>query len=170
LTLKDNHRAKKKEFALLFKIRPSLCATTVDKGHGRVEERTLKVMPVPEHLKEWPGVRHMCQITRNRWKKGKETTEIVYAITSLTGLSASADNLLKLNRAHWGIENQLHRVRDATFNEDRATLRKGSSPQLMASLRNTAIQLIKRANLMPAYALHLGSRFPRRILKLIMEN
>ena len=57
-----------------------------------------------------------------------------------------------------------------TFNEDRSTLRKGSSPQLMASLRNTAIQVIKRANLTPDYALHLGLRFPKRILKLIVEN
>jgi predicted transposase YbfD/YdcC len=169
-TLKDNDRAKKKEFALQFKIKPSLSSTTVDKGHGRVEERTLKVMPVPDYLKDWPGVQHMCQITRKRWKKGKETCETVYAITSLTGLRASAENLLRLNRAHWAIENQLHRVRDTTFNEDRATLRKGSSPQLMACLRNTAIQIIKRANLAPAYALHLGSRFPKRMLKLIIEN
>jgi predicted transposase YbfD/YdcC len=168
--LKDNHRAKKREFALQFKIKPSTSLTTIDKGHGRVEERTLKVMPVPKHLKEWPGINHICQITRSRWIKGKETCETVYAITSLTGQRASAENLLNLNRNHWAIENQLHRVRDMTFNEDRSTLRKGSSPQLMASLRNTAIQVIKRANLTPAYALHLGSRFPKQILNLIMEN
>ena len=168
--MKDNHRAKKREFALQFKIKPSTSLTTIDKGHGRVEERTLKVMPVPKHLKEWPGINHICQVTRSRWKKGKETCETVYAITSLTGQRASAENLLAFNRNHWAIENQLHRVRDMTFNEDRSTLRKGSSPQLMASLRNTAIQVIKRANLTPAYALHLGSRFPKRILKLFMEN
>jgi len=56
------------------------------------------------------------------------------------------------------------------FNEDRLTLRKGSSPQLMASLRNTTIQIIKKANLTPSYALYLGSRFPKQILRLIMEN
>lgn len=168
--MKDNHRAKRREFALQFRIKPSASLTTIDKGHGRVEERTLKVMPVPKHLKEWPGINHICQVTRNRWEKGKETIETVYAITSLTGERASAENLLLLNRNHWAIENQLHRVRDMTFNEDRSTLRKGSSPQFMASLRNTAIQVIKRANLTPAYTLHLGSRFPKQILKLIMEN
>ena len=144
--------------------------TAVDKGHGRVEERTLKVMPAPKHLREWPGISHICEITRKRWEKGKQTCETVYAITSLTGQRASAENLLALNRNHWAIENQLHRIRDMTFNEDRSTLRKGSSPQLMASLRNAAVQVIKRANLTPAYALHLGSRFPKQILKLIMEN
>ena len=130
-----------------FKIKPSTSLTSIDKGHGRVEERTLKVMPVPKHLKEWPGINHICQVTRSRWKKGKETRETVYAITSLTEQSASAKNLLILNRNHWAIENQLHQVRDVTFNEDRSTLRKGSLPQLMASLRNTAIQVIKRVNL-----------------------
>ena len=109
-------------------------------------------------------------MTRSRWKKGKETCETVYAITSLSGQSASAKNLLLLNRNHWAIENKLHHVRDTTFNEDGCTLRKGSSPQLMASLRNMAIQLIKRLNLRPAYVLHLGSRFPKKILKIIMEN
>lgn len=169
-TLKDNHRAKKREFALQFKIKPCESFTAIDKGHGRVEERTLKVMPVPKHLKEWPGISHICQITRNRWEKGKETCETVYAITSLTGQKACAENLLSLNRNHWAIENQLHRVRDITFNEDRSTLRKGSSPQLMAALRNTAIQIIKRANLTPAYAVHIGSRFPKKIIKLMREN
>jgi hypothetical protein len=43
-----------------------------------------------------------------------------------TSNRASAENLLILNRNHWAIENQLHRVRDMTFNEDRSTLRKGS--------------------------------------------
>ena len=153
-----------------FKIKPSFSFTSIDKGHGRIETRTLKVMPVPRHLKEWPGINHICQITRTRWKKGKETCETVYAITSLTEERASAKNLLLLNRNHWAIENKLHHVKDTTFNEDRCTIRKGSSPQFMASLRNTAIQVIKRVNLTPAYVLHLGSRFPKKILKIIMEN
>lgn len=127
-------------------------------------------MSVPRHLREWPGITHICEIKRTRWQKGRETSETVYGITSLTGEKASCESLLDLNRNHWSIENRLHRTRDTIFDEDRSTLRKGSSPQFMASLRNMAIQLIKRANLTPTFAVHLGSRFPKRILKVIMEN
>ncbi|MBL8675879.1 MAG: hypothetical protein JNJ47_00385 [Alphaproteobacteria bacterium] len=44
-------------------------------------------------------------------KKEKITCETVYAITSLTGQRASAENLLILNRNHWSIESapQLHK-------------------------------------------------------------
>jgi hypothetical protein len=42
-------------------------------------------------------------------------------------------------RDHWSIENAVHWVRDVTFDEDRSTVRTGTAPQVMASLRNTAL-------------------------------
>ncbi|MGL4743196.1 MAG: hypothetical protein ACRCXL_02220 [Dermatophilaceae bacterium] len=39
--------------------------------------------------------------------------------------------------------NSLHWVRDVTFDEDRHQLRVGSGPQLMATLRNTVISLLR---------------------------
>jgi hypothetical protein len=50
---------------------------------------------------------------------------------------------LEINRDHWSIENQSHGVRDVTFDEDRSQVRKGSLPQVMAALRNTAIGLMR---------------------------
>ena len=44
-------------------------------------------------------------------------------------------------RDHWSIENGVHWVRDVTFDEDRSTVRTGTAPQVMASLRNTALNL-----------------------------
>ena len=44
-------------------------------------------------------------------------------------------------RQHWGIENSVHWVRDVTFDEDRSTARTGAGPQVLASLRNTAMNL-----------------------------
>ena len=48
-------------------------------------------------------------------------------------------------QGHWGIENALHWVRDVVFDEDRHQLRTGNGPQVMATLRNTAISLLRLA-------------------------
>ncbi len=44
---------------------------------------------------------------------------------------------------HWGIENRLHWVRDVTYDEDRSQTRTGANPHVLASLRNTAISLLR---------------------------
>src|ERR1035437_6709983 len=89
-------------------------ATTYDKGHGRIEVRTLETLTqIPPWL-SWPGVEQVCRITRQRTLKGVTSVEVVLAITSLTRLRADAKRLLKLTRQHWSIENRLHYVRDVS--------------------------------------------------------
>ena len=66
-------------------------------------------------------------------------------MTSLRPAQASAARLLALVRAHWTIENRLHWVRDVTFDEDRSQVRRGAGPQVMATLRNLAISLLRLA-------------------------
>lgn len=58
---------------------------------------------------------------------------------------ATPAQLLQLNRGHWGIKNGLHWVRDMTFDEDRCRVRKGTAAQVMASLRNLVIALLRLA-------------------------
>ena len=41
--------------------------------------------------------------------------------------------------------NREHHVRDVTFDEDRSQVRTGSSPQIMATMRNIAISLLHLA-------------------------
>src|SRR2546421_655336 len=48
-------------------------------------------------------------------------------------------------RGHWQIENTLHWVRDVTFGEDHSAVRTGAGPQVMAALRNTAINVSRLA-------------------------
>jgi predicted transposase YbfD/YdcC len=78
-----------------------------------------------------------------RIKANKTTGETVCGITSLPPGKADPCRLLKLNRGHWSIENRLHWVRDVTFDEDRSQIRKGSSPRIMASIRNFVIGLFR---------------------------
>jgi len=46
-------------------------------------------------------------------------------------------------KGHWGIENQLHWVRDVPYDEDRSQVRTGHAPRIMATFRNTAISLLR---------------------------
>ena len=76
-------------------------------------------------------------------KSGKQRHEVVFAITSLTQAQASPERLLDLNRGHWSIENALHYVRDTTFDEDRSQIRTKTAPQVMATLKNLAISILR---------------------------
>ena len=92
-----------------------------------------------------PSVAVTAVVERRREIARKASTEIVYLITSLPPEAASPQRLLRLARDHWGIENRLHYVRDVAFAEDRCRVRAGARP--LASLRNFAITLIRRAGL-----------------------
>ena len=75
----------------------------------------------------------------------KYRNEIVQGLSSLPAERATRARLLALSRGHWTVENRLHWVRDVTFNEDRSRVRKGAGAQVMASMRNLAISLLRMA-------------------------
>lgn len=64
-------------------------------------------------------------------------------MTSLSPEKASPEALLALNRDGWSIENKSHYVRDVTYDEDRSQVRTRNAPRVMASVRNTAIGLLR---------------------------
>jgi len=71
--------------------------------------------------------------------------ETVFGITSLTVDKANSEKVLSYVRGQWSIENRSHYVRDMAFDEDRAQIRKGKGPQMMACLRNFAVSLLRLA-------------------------
>lgn len=122
--------------------------STEDRGHGRIERRTLTVMSLSEEDNlDWPGARQIGSITRVRINLrtgeilSRETTCFV---TSLSSEQASPQNLLAIVRGHWTIENRVHYVRDVTLAEDASPIRKGNSPQVMTTLRNLVLTLLRR--------------------------
>ena len=117
-------------------------ARTVEKGHGRIEQRELAVTSELASYIEWPGATQVCRIRRTREVAGKISHETVYAVTSLTRQRASANRLLDINRSHWAIENKLHWRRDTAFAEDASRIRSDRAPQALASLRNTVLRLL----------------------------
>jgi predicted transposase YbfD/YdcC len=67
----------------------------------------------------------------------------LFGLTSLTVQKANPEQVLSHVRRQWSIENRSHYVRDMAFDEDRAQIRKGKGPQMMACLRNFAISLLR---------------------------
>ena len=65
-------------------------------------------------------------------------------MTSLSAKEVSPAELLRFRRGHWGVENRLFCVRDVSFHEDQCRIRKGSGPQALAALRNTATTALRR--------------------------
>jgi predicted transposase YbfD/YdcC len=120
---------------------------TIEIGHGGVEVRRLRASSALSGSDLWPGLEQVFEIRRVVIKKnrGDESQEVVYGITSLSGGRASAEELLKIARGHWAIENKSHWVRDVTFDEDRSQVRSGNIPQVMAAMRNTVIGLMRKA-------------------------
>lgn len=122
---------------------------TEDRGHGRIEHRTLTVLVLPdgEDL-GWPGARQIGSIKRVRINQrtgeilSEETT---WLVTSLSPEQASPQKLMAIIRGHWTIENRVHYVRDVTLGEDASQIRQGNSPQVMAAFRNLILTLLRRA-------------------------
>lgn len=122
---------------------PEREASETNKGHGRLEKRTLRTTSMLTKHQDWAGLKQGFELTRERTIKGKKTVETVRGITSLSAERANAGRLAKLTRGHWGIENGLHYRRDVTMGEDASRVRKEAAPQVMAALRNSIIHLLE---------------------------
>ena len=91
----------------------------------------------------WPGLAQVCRLTRTTKRDGKTTTEVQYAITSVSRERGSARQLCQWLRDHWQIENRLHWVRDVAYLEDRCRIQSGHGPHNLACFRNAAISLLR---------------------------
>lgn len=120
-------------------------ATTLDKGHGRIEVRHLVASTALNDYLDWPGLAQVVMVERTWWERGKRQAAVRYGITSLPANVADARRLLALVRGHWQIENGLHYVEDVTLGEDRSLIRKGNGPSNMAILRDTVVSLLHQA-------------------------
>jgi predicted transposase YbfD/YdcC len=147
LTVKGNQPYPHKQLAgLPWKAIPDATRDD-DRGHGRREIRTLKILTVSTGI-DFPHAAQAIQIRRRRRRLDEPkrfTTETVYAITNLQVHQAKPHQLAGWIRGHWSIENKIHWVRDVTYDEDRSQIRTGTGQQVMAALRNAAIGALRLA-------------------------
>jgi predicted transposase YbfD/YdcC len=154
LILKGNQPlARQAARLLLTGTDAEFAATTAvddDRGHGRIERRTLRTALTDSTL--FPGARQVFRLRRDTAGLNGVWTdkEIVFGITSLPTDLAGPEHLNFHERQHWCVENRLHWVRDVTFREDSSQLKTGTAPRALASFRNLGINTFRldcRANI-----------------------
>lgn len=127
-----------------------LTAQKVNKGHGRIELRTITTSEMLNTYAAWPGLAQVYRLERQfQWRRNGRTyrssCEVEFGITSLTRQEASPEQLLHIRRAHWGIETGLHYRRDVTLKEDATRMTVGNTGKVMASINNLILALIRQA-------------------------
>jgi predicted transposase YbfD/YdcC len=155
LAVKANQPTLRAEIEAFFKEAPPGDLDTVtdlDKGHGRLEERTVTVARDVDWLRSdrrFPGELRLPRVAaivkiaaRTELKEhGRFDTRYYISSAPLTAQAAA-----RAVRAHWGIENRLHWVLDVVFAEDQSRLRTGHGAKNMAVVRHFAINLVRSAN------------------------
>ena len=123
--------------------------TDVDKGHGRIEQRTVTVAHEVDWLdgdRRFPGevrlpdVATIVRVTARAELSDRSRFETRYYVSSAT---LSAVGAAEAVRSHWAIENSLHWVLDVTFGDDQSRLRTGHGAKNMAVIRHFAINLVR---------------------------
>jgi predicted transposase YbfD/YdcC len=122
-----------------------------DKGHGRIETRTVSVLRQVDWLDgdrrfpgevRFPDARAIVRVEARTELKDRSRFDTRYYITSS---ARSATALGETIRGHWGIENTLHWTLDVTFQEDLSRVRKGHGAQNMALVRKFAFNRLRAA-------------------------
>ncbi len=119
-------------------------AHTVEKGHGRHEERTITTSSLLNDYLTWPGVAQVFKLERRASNQttGEVRHEVVYGVTSLSAEQAPPKRLLGLIRQYWGIENGLHYRRDKSLHEDATRMRNTNQAQNLAAINNLIVGLL----------------------------
>ena len=139
LRIKDNRPA------LLRRVKATLDGAGVKRvcqeevRNGRTETRHAEVVPAPVIAlhEAFPGLAAVARITIAH--DGQPVEQRYYLLSK----AFTPARLLKIARAHWGIENQLHWPLDVILDEDGARSRKDHAPQNIAVLRRLALNVAR---------------------------
>jgi predicted transposase YbfD/YdcC len=149
LSVKKNQETLYKDIELYFKTYGAGLpeyARTIEKSHGRLEERKCVVCKDISWLdpeKKWGNLAGIGRIISTRQKIGsaKMEADTQYVIYSNSGFSAK--QVLDAKRAHWSVENNLHWTLDVSYREDQCRVRFGNASKVFNILRHMTMNLLK---------------------------
>lgn len=129
---------------------PSSTHEHTEKGHARVETRSVSIFPADrmedkEILGRWKNLKTLVRVDTRRVlvsEGGREETQTRYYISDEDFPSAKYYGALA--RGHWGVENGLHWHLDVTFKEDECRARKNNAAQNLSLLRKLALQIARK--------------------------
>ena len=145
-TVKGNQPGVLQDLELYFQDRkqPQFIEHTPP-DHGRIETRKIWTTTELNTYLDFPYIGQAFVIERHSIEKktGKRSLDIAYGITSRTSEQADPQQVLRVNREHWTIENSCHYIIDWNYDEDRSRIRIGHGPENITRLRRFAIGIIK---------------------------
>lgn len=150
-------------------------ASTIDKGHGRIEERSIEVHTVLPEDVGWKHIHTIAKVKRKRimLRDGKVisvSNETVYYAGTCSLKRYSASDILKFTRGHWCIENGLHHRKDRSMDEDRNSASKKGIAQTMCFLRSVAAQVIGSSKETLSVIQTRLIRKPQHLIKMLKSN
>ena len=122
-----------------------VAAATSEITRGRIETRTIRVLPAPKGT-GFAGAARALLIERYTTYKNKgrwrTRAEAVLYLTSLAAQDATPEDLLAHVRGHWRVEHA-HWLRDVIWKEDKSLIRTGNAPQVWSAITNLVISLFR---------------------------
>lgn len=115
----------------------------IDKGHGRIETREIRVVEDLDWLpnaSRWKNLVCLIEVRSTREKIGATSSE-VFRRLYISSRQGSAKDFAKWVRQHWSIENNCHWVADVIFGEDDNTMDRGNSAENMGLFRRLAMNI-----------------------------
>ena len=161
LSLKENHPLLHQEVSEYFKDVEEVDFKdekieqyrTLEKGHGRIEERLYYYSTDVNWMQskeDWKKLNGIGMVIRRCEVNGKHTEERAYHLGSVKTASDYASGV----RLHWGIEST-HWSLDVTFRDDANRTRKGQAPQNLTLLKRMSLNMMKKDT----------QRYPKKALK-----
>ncbi len=100
----------------------------------------------------FPGAQQAAMVEKVRVAiaTGEASKERWYLLTSLPPHRCSPGEMLRLFRSHWSIENNLHHVKDRSWDEDRHTLRRPGLGEVFATLVNVSLNTLRLEGWFPS--------------------
>lgn len=116
----------------------------LNKGHGRIEKRTVSISHQMDGIPDFPGLQTLIRVQSERQVHRTSiievSTETRYYVASFID---NAQAFAKRIRGYWEVENKVHYVRDVTQGEDASRIRTSPLIQIWALARNFALNLYR---------------------------
>lgn len=158
LALKENNELLFEEVRFLFARQTDANVPAFsenDAGHGRVEQRNVRVLPASllseEHRKKWKNLSDGCLvevecITEAKSPRARNSADTRHFISSCRfDMPECEKYLATVVRRHWSIENNLHWQLDVSFQQDRIQCTDENYLLNRVALNKIAFNVLKSA-------------------------
>lgn len=146
LAVKENQKFLYDDIKDAFAQTPqAIKATTVNKGHGRIEKRTCKIITDMDWISKkenWKKLQTIISVETERTTltSNQTQTEQRFYISSVLKTPKEFNEII---RGHWSIENNLHWCLDVVFKEDLSTKQAGNAAENFSMINKASLSILK---------------------------